>query len=277
MVFAFTERYRIKLSVHSSSPDVAITDIKIYDGPYLFRRFCPKQPKVTITLDGPHDKQRNLFAEITDAKGKVAVTGGHFISDFLKWRTMCGDRGNAICNAIQTDEAGPYLMGPTASYQNKMTPNGLLAGYGTRHFNVLPPDCDGGMRPTGMYVVPRIQIPGFTLNPPHSTLESRIEIPVCSCDGILQEDTITGYFPGQTQAWSPKLTPVDIKDVTMNYRYLSITARAGDPGVILLEGKIRFEKAVKLELLSVFQVSTPFCRAKAIITRSLLPNRWSPA
>ena len=87
-------------------------------------------------------------------------------------------------------------MTPTASYQNKMVPWGLLAGYGTRHFNVVPPDFDGGMRPIGMFVVPNIQMPGFTLNPPHSTLESRIEIPVCSRDGILQEDTITGYFPG---------------------------------------------------------------------------------
>ena len=55
---------------------MAITDIKIYDGPYLFRRFCPKQPKVTITFDVPHDKQRNLFAEITDANGKQSPSRG---------------------------------------------------------------------------------------------------------------------------------------------------------------------------------------------------------
>ena len=71
-------------------------------------------------------------------------------------------------------------------------------------FNVMPPDFDGGMRPIGMFVVPNIQMRGFTLNPPNSTLESRNEIPVCSRDGILQEDTITGYFPGLTHAWAPE-------------------------------------------------------------------------
>ena len=73
-----TERYRIKLSVQSDAP---IHDIRIYDGPYLFRRYCPKQPKVTVIFDAPHDKQHNLFAEIVDANGKIAITGGHDIHD----------------------------------------------------------------------------------------------------------------------------------------------------------------------------------------------------
>ncbi len=246
-----TERYRIKLSVRSEEP---ITDIKIYDGPFLFRRFRPAAPEATVSFDVPHDKQRNIFAIITDAKGRTAVSGGHFIRDFANWRFMCSDRGNSICDAVQVDEAGAYLMGPTAPYQRKMTAFGLCAGYGTRHFNILPPDFDGGMRPIGMQVVPTINIPGFALSPPGSTLESRDEIPVCSRDGLLQEDTITGYFPGPADAWHPKLAPADIKDVRINYRYLNITPRAGDPGVILLEGKVRFEKAVKLEAMSVFGV-----------------------
>ena len=72
---------------------------------------------MTITFDLPHDQQRNLIAEITDAAGKKAVTGGLFTRDFLNWRFMCSDRGNSICDAIQTDRVGPYLMGPTAPYQ----------------------------------------------------------------------------------------------------------------------------------------------------------------
>ncbi|MBU4365894.1 MAG: hypothetical protein L6437_10230 [Kiritimatiellae bacterium] len=250
-----SERYRLKLSVQSSAPEVTINDIKFYDGPYLFRRYCPKQPKVTITIDAPHDKQHNIFAEITDSNGKTAITGGYSLRDYANWRFMCGDRGNSICDGVQTDKAGPYLMGPTAPYQRKMTAFGVCAGYGTRHFNVLPPNFDGGMRPIGMHVIPRIKIPGFTLQPPNSTLEARNEIPVCSRDGILQEDTITGYFTTNASAWVPKLAPVDIKDVTINYRYLNITPRAGDPGVILLEGKIGFTKAAKVESLAIFSVS----------------------
>ncbi|MCG2661135.1 MAG: hypothetical protein L6437_12935, partial [Kiritimatiellae bacterium] len=249
-----TERYRGKLAVHSTAP---ITDVKIYDGPYLFRRFCPNQTNVVIIFDALHDKQRCLFAEITDAAGKRAVTGGSQIRDVSNWRFMCSDRGNSICDAIQTDEFGPYLMGPTAPYQRKMTAFGVCAGYGTRHFNILPPDFDGGMRPVGLHVIPRIGTPGFHMIPTNvakSTLETRMEIPICSKDGILQEDTILGYFPGPADAWSPKLAPVDIKGVKINYRYLDITPRAGDPGVILLESKILFEQPVKLTSLDIFSV-----------------------
>lgn len=246
-----TERYRVKLSVRSEE---AVTDIKIYDGPWLFRRFCPGKTDITVIFDVPHDKQRNLFAVITDAKGRIAATGGHFIRDFANWRFMCSDRGNSICDGVQVDSAGAYLTGPTAPYQRKMTAFGVVAGYGTRHFNVLPPHFDGGMRPIGMNIIPQFQTPSFTLPPPNSTLETKSEISVCSRDGLLQEDTITGYFPGHADAWSPKLVPFDVKDVKINYRYLNITPRAGDPGVILLEGKIRFEKATKLESMAIFSI-----------------------
>jgi len=49
---------------------------EIYDGPILFRRFQPNQEKVVLTFDGVHDQQRNLTADITDANGKRAITGG---------------------------------------------------------------------------------------------------------------------------------------------------------------------------------------------------------
>jgi hypothetical protein len=246
-----TERYRVKLSVRSEVP---IRDIKIYDGPHLFARFCPGQAKVTIQFDAPHDKQHNLFAQITDAAGKVAITGGYDIRDSLNWRFMCGDRGNSICDAIQTDATGPYLMGPTAPYQRKMAASGLCAGYGTHHFNILPPNFDGGMRPIGMYVIPDLRIAGLRLKPPEGVWESQIAIPVSSRDGLLQADLLTGYFPGPTSAWAPKLAPIDIQDVKISYRYLDITPRAGDPGVILLEGRIGFAKSLTVQGLGVFSV-----------------------
>jgi len=81
---------------------------------------------------------------------------------------MCGDRGNSICDGVQTDEAGAYMTGPTAPYQRKMTTFGVCAGYGERHFNILPPDFDGGMRPVGLNITPWFQIPGYSLAPPGS-------------------------------------------------------------------------------------------------------------
>ena len=253
-----TERYRVKLAVRS---DALVTDVRIYDGPTLFRRFRPNQKKVTLTFDLPHDQQRNLVADITDAAGKRAVTGGLFIRDFLNWRFMCTDRGNSICDAIQVDEAGAYLTGPTAPYQRKMTAFGLCAGYGERHFNMLPPMFDGGMRPVGMQVTPWFRASGYTFTP-HGprTLETRMHVPVCSRDGLLQGDTVMGYFVGKTNAWHRKSAPKNIEGVRVGYRYLDITPRAHDPGVILLEGTMRFERAMKLEsvhLFAVFHSSQP--------------------
>jgi hypothetical protein len=55
-----------------------------------------------------------LVAEIADARGKRAITGGLCIQDHLNWRFMCGDCGNSICDSVQSDEAGAYMTGPTA-------------------------------------------------------------------------------------------------------------------------------------------------------------------
>lgn len=91
-------------------------------------------------MDIPHDKQRNLLAIITDANGKQAITGGHFIRDLLNWRFMCADRGNSICDSILTDEIGPYLVGPSAPYQRKAELFGVFPGYGMRPFMTSPPE-----------------------------------------------------------------------------------------------------------------------------------------
>ena len=194
------------------------------------------------------------MAEITDAQGKRAITGGLCIQDHLNWRFMCSDRGNSICDGVQVDEGGAYLTGPTAPYQRKMTTFGVCAGYGERHFNILPPDFDGGMRPVGLHITPWFQIPGYTYAPPDATLESRMGVPVSSRDGLLQHDEVVGYFPGRTDAWSPKLAPKDIEGVKVRYRYLDITPRAHDPGVLLVEGSLNFERDMKLESLNVFSI-----------------------
>jgi hypothetical protein len=246
-----TEQYRIKLSVHSAVP---ITDISIYDGPKLFRRFAPNQPQATIFFNVPHDQQRNLTAEITDANGKKAMTGGIFVRDMLNFRFMCGDRGNAICDGVQTDEMGSYLTGPTAPYQRKMTIGGTLAGYGTRHFNVLPPEFDGGMRAVAMTISPYFQIADYTYTPGGSLVEVRNEVGVCSRDGLQQGDVQVGYFKGDTNSWAPKLAPVDVKDVHIAYRSLDFTPRSGDLGVVLVEGTLTVDKPLKLESFNVFGI-----------------------
>lgn len=243
-----TEKYRVKLSVHSDFP---VKDIKIYDGTKLFRRFCPNKKAVTLIFDVPHDKQRNLTAEITDSNGDVAISGGIASRDMLNWRFMCADRGNSICDAIVRDENGAYLMGPSAPYQRKMTEFSIFPGYGTRHFNIIPPVYDGGLLPFPMQVAPKLT--GVDICPPGKVLETRMEIPVCSRDGLLQEDKITGYFPEITTAWKSKFIPIDIKAADISYRYLNLPVRSEDPGVILLEGTIKFNETAKIKKIRIFR------------------------
>ena len=246
-----TEKYRVRLSVRSAAP---ITDIKIYDGPNLFRRFRPDRDKAVVTFDGPHDMQRNLTADITDANGKRAITGGLCIRDMLNWRFMCGDRGNSICDGVQVDEYGAYLTGPTAPYQRKMTAFGVCPGYGERHFVQLPPDFDGGMRPFPMTPMPWFETPGFQLFPEKTTPEAKNQIPVCSRDGLLQADDIIGYFPGTASSWDPKPAPKNVKGIHVSYRCLDITPRAHDPGVLLVEGNVRFDRPMNVNGAHLFAI-----------------------
>jgi hypothetical protein len=244
-----TEQYQVKLSVHSAA---AITDIAIYDGPVLYRRFHPNQEKVTLLFNLPHDMQHNLTAEITDAAGKRAFTGGLFIRDFLNFRFMCGDRGNAICDGVVTDEVGPYLTGPTAPYQHKEDFNSDLAAFGSRPFTILPPEFDGGMRSIAMYVRPWFDAKDFPRPPQGSTPENRDEIAVCSPDGLLQGDEEVGYFAGPTTPWTPRLPRHDLEGVHAQWRSLAFYARAHDPGVILVEGTMKFDRDTKVDGVHVY-------------------------
>lgn len=248
---AGSEEYQIKLSVHS---DVPINDIKIYDGPRLFWRLQPKEKSLTIRLNIPHDQQRNLFAEITDANGKQAVTGGLFIRDLLNWRFMCPDRQNSICDAVRKDELGPYLMNPSAPYQRKMSQFLISPGYGSRPFEVIPPHLDGGLRAVPINPLPSVTSKDILLSPPSKWTDVRMEIPVCSRDGILQDETVMGYFPERPLSNISKFTPIKIKDATIRYRYLNVTQRAHDPSAMLVEGKITFHKDALIDSIDVVQV-----------------------
>ena len=87
-----------------------------------------------------------------------------------------------------------------------------------------------------------------------ATAESKNQIPVCSKDGLLQGDDIVGYFPGTASSWEPKPAPKDVEGMHISYRYLDITARAHDPGVVLVEGKILFDKPMTITGAHLFAI-----------------------
>lgn len=257
-----TERYRLKLSAESAAP---ITDIQIFDGPELLRRFRPNELQTTVTMDVPHDKQRAIFAVVTDADGKQAITGGHFVRDFLNFRFMCSDRGNSICDLVTRDASGPYLTGPSAPYQRTMQIFGINPGYAMRAFEISPPQVDGGMRPISLDIQPTI-FHQFATHPEDPKvwprLETRMEVPVSSRDGILQEHTATGLVDNaKGDGWTARQVPWDLKGIDVNIRYLNITPQTKDMGVILLEGQIGFTEDATIqepvEIVSAQVTATP--------------------
>ncbi len=123
---------------------------------------CARPSRAVAQRGRSTDQPKHLTAEIIAAAGKRAITGGLCIQDHLNWRFMCGDRGNSICDGVQTDEAGAYMTGPTAPYQRKMTTFGVCAGYGSAdrptailslglHLSLLEPLVD---RSQPDYIVP---------------------------------------------------------------------------------------------------------------------------
>ena len=249
-----SEQYRVQLAARSTAP---LTDIRIYDGPYLLLRFRPNKQRVALQFDLPHDEQRYLTAEITDASGRKAFTDGIFVRDFLNFRFMCGDRGNSICDGVETGRNGPYLTGPTAPYQRKMTVFGAIAGYGEPPFDIIPPLFDGGIRSVGFVITPRLGIDHYSYAPAGAILEKRMGIPVCSVDGLLQRSTVTGYFPGQADAWSPKPAPHPIQSVRVHYSTLAVTPEAHGPGVLFVRGTVRVNRPLRLTSLNLCNAYYP--------------------
>ena len=141
-----TEQYRLKLSVHSAAP---ITDIRIYDGPVLLWPFsAPTGSPSPSSGISPTTSSGTSWPKLPTPRAVWRLPAGCASWIISTGDFMCGDRGNSICDGVQFDETGPYMTGPTAPYQRKMTAFPIVAGYGEHHFSILPPEFDGGMRPS---------------------------------------------------------------------------------------------------------------------------------
>ena len=53
-------------------------------------------------------------------------------------------------------------------------------------------------------------------------------------------------------SWQPKPAPQDVSGLHISYRYLGLTPRPHDPGVILVEANIHFDKPMRLEGAHLF-------------------------
>lgn len=137
-----TPNYRWRINCHVTS-DVGLKEIKIYDGPVLFRRFLPGDKKeFHKVFDLAHSHQHHLILVATDVKGRVAVSGEQLTKNHMHMNYWCSDRqnGNMLWH-------GPYYfnVGGRGESGVSFTPKGfdsygLTAGPGGLPGPVLESD-----------------------------------------------------------------------------------------------------------------------------------------
>ena len=100
-----TANYRWRLRCHVTS-ETGLAEIKIWDGPTLFRRYLLHGDKDFLRVfELSHDKQHNLILQVTDTQGRQAVSGEQFDRNQLYDHYWCSDRENG--NLYH----GPYAFG----------------------------------------------------------------------------------------------------------------------------------------------------------------------
>ncbi|MGO8930088.1 MAG: hypothetical protein ACLQU3_24735 [Limisphaerales bacterium] len=107
------QNYRWVVHGKASSP-AGLTEVTVYDGPHLFRRFLPQgKPEFEFSLDLTHDRQHCLVVVATDKDGGRAVSGDQWDRNHRAEEFMCGDRNNQLTYGyvINHDGIGILLGG----------------------------------------------------------------------------------------------------------------------------------------------------------------------
>ncbi len=100
-----TSNYRWRVRCHVTS-EVGLAEIKIWDGPRLFRRFVLGGEKDFLRIfEFSHNQQKNLVLEVTDTQGRQAISGEQFDRNQLNYHFWCSDRENGYLYH------GPYAFG----------------------------------------------------------------------------------------------------------------------------------------------------------------------
>ena len=105
---------------------VGLSEVAVYDGPVLFRRFLPGgKDEFGFVLDMTHDRQHNLVLIATDTQGKRAASGEQWDRNHRSEEFMCADRNNQLSYGyvIRKDGTGIQLGGN----QTLATPNKRMA------------------------------------------------------------------------------------------------------------------------------------------------------
>ncbi len=97
-------RWRVHGIVEAAA---GLKEVRIYDGPRLFRRFLPKgEPKFSFDIDLTHDRQHTLLLQVTDQNGGVAYSGDLIDRNHRLMEFSCSDQNNQLSYSFITDSNG---------------------------------------------------------------------------------------------------------------------------------------------------------------------------
>ncbi|MHB9132099.1 MAG: hypothetical protein ACYDBB_13575 [Armatimonadota bacterium] len=87
------DHWRALIGATSPDPEATINQAVLYDREKIARRWTPNKASFAETIDGEHDYQRYFMLEVTDSKGRRAISP-HLRTVARGYFTRCGDRQN---------------------------------------------------------------------------------------------------------------------------------------------------------------------------------------
>ncbi|MBM4081572.1 MAG: hypothetical protein FJ278_17845, partial [Planctomycetes bacterium] len=237
-------RYRWRLRLKVSSP-VGLKEIRVMDGPDLFRRYLPGGAKTyERAIELTHNQQHNLVLIVEDSAGGRAYGGELLDRSHLMEIVYCSDRMNTLSYACLPSD-GPF--GSTVgTYPMPTMAKGPLTDNLFNELNLDMyrfPGYDG--QPGGHIAISPLPYVYAEDGAEGGLYSRRILRPLGSADVAIQETTFEHNFSPGVKVWNSwnNLGPlVPTKLVKGRLRYTTFVHPGHLPAPTLVEGELEMRR-----------------------------------
>jgi len=237
-------RYRWMIRFKVASP-AGLKEIRIMDGPVLFRRFLPRGAKeYERVIHLTHNQQKNLVLIVTDNAGRTAYGGELLDRNHLMELFYCSDRMNTLSYSCLPSD-GPFgsTVGTwplTTMAKGPLTDN-LFIELNLDMYRF--PGYDG--QPGGHLLLSPTVYVHTAQGSEGGRFNRRILRPMASADVALQETTFEHNFAPGVKVWNSwnnlgPLVPAEI--VKGRLRYTTFVHPGHLPAPVLVEGELEMLK-----------------------------------
>jgi len=216
------------------SSDVPLSEVTVWDGDTVFRRYFPGDTTFTADISGYHDRQRYFLLTATDEAGGRLISPALYTSDVRHSTYMCTDLQNTINGMLDVNRQGRTdhfrIQGLYVSGWNNLDVPALVS---TK--DVLP---ESGIE-YGM--APMVGAPGPIIHaaegPEHPVAQRNLAF-ACGDVNILDNLYEWTLLPGSYQCRA------ELADSRV--RLISFTPRPYSQNVMLVEHTVTLKKRVTL-------------------------------